>query len=94
MQTDEIAALLIGATAMGSATIALFFYRFWTHTHDRLFAAFALAFGIFSASRVAASLLQNEDSAVWAYALRSVAFAIILVAIVAKNREGSAGGAQ
>lgn len=83
---NDLATLINGATAMGSATIALIFVRYWFRSRDSLFAAFALAFGIFAASRVAASLLAADDHAVWAYALRCAAFGVILVAILAKNR--------
>lgn len=85
MQND-VASLLFGATAMGSATIALIFLRYWTRTRDMLFAAFATAFGIFALSRVAASLLAADDDAIWAYGLRCAAFGIILFAVIAKNR--------
>lgn len=91
MQTEQITMLMIGATAMGSATISLIFWRHWIQTRDRLFAAFAVAFAMFAASRVAASLLAADDFAVWAYALRSVAFGVILVAIIAKNRVAGGG---
>jgi hypothetical protein len=83
---NDVTTLLIGATAMGSATIALIFLRYWTRTRDSLFAAFAIAFGCFALSRVAASLLAADDDAVWAYALRCVAFGVILVAVISKNR--------
>ena len=41
----------MGAIAMASAVVALFFVRFWRETGDRLFAIFALAFLLLGITR-------------------------------------------
>jgi len=78
MATEQIVTLMNGATAMGSAAIALIFLRYWRRSRDRLFAAFAIAFGLFAASRIAASLFAAAEFDVLTYGLRCVAFIVIL----------------
>jgi hypothetical protein len=80
---DLLSGILI---AMYGAT-ALFFLRFWVSAKDRLFALFALAFGVLAAQRLALSLTNAtmEDQTVF-YLIRLAAFVIIVVAIVDKNR--------
>jgi hypothetical protein len=45
-------AFLSGAISMACLTIGLFFFRFWRQTGDRLFIAFAAAFGILMVERL------------------------------------------
>lgn len=58
-----------------------------TRSRDRLFAYFALAFAIMAASWTALVFFRPEEEArTIVYAIRFVAFALILLAIVDKNR--------
>ena len=84
-----LAALIAGALAAGYAVAGLFFAKFWSRTRDRLFAMFALAFGLLAVQRIAIILTDSwiEDTT-WLYVLRLVAFLLILVAIIDKNRQG------
>jgi hypothetical protein len=79
--------LLSGVLIGFYATVALFFARFWVSTRDRLFALFALSFGLLGVQRLALTLTRGsmEDQTAF-YLLRLVAFLIILVAIIDKNR--------
>lgn len=79
--------LMIGAIAMGFAIAALFFLRFWYHTRDRLFGFFALSFFVLAINRVALGL-REDITGVGAdlYWIRLTAFAVILLAILDKNR--------
>jgi len=78
---------LLGATAMGCLTIALFFAGFWRDTGDRFFALFALGFAIFAANRsILLFLDEAAEGRTYAYAIRLLAFVVIAVAIVDKNR--------
>ena len=77
---------LSGAIVTGHLVAALLFARSWRDTGDRLFAAFALAFALLSAQRLALSFLGGREHAVLLYAVRLAAFAIILWAIIDKNR--------
>ncbi len=79
--------LVAGALTMGYAIAALFFFRFWRQTADRLFALFAASFAILAIQRVALALTVDiPANAVWLYTLRLVAFLLILAAILEKNR--------
>jgi hypothetical protein len=81
---------LDGASAMCCAVISLFFFAYWRQTRDRLFAIFALAFTVFGVNRVVLSALdENADGRVYVYAVRLLAFALIIVAVVDKNRQAS-----
>jgi len=85
--------LLAGAMIAGYAVAALFFLRFWSQSRDRLFAMFSAAFLLMALQRVALVVNQaRTDTIVWPYAIRLLAFLLILWAIVDKNRKGSNGG--
>jgi len=75
-----------GAIAMGFCVAGLFFLRFWRDTGDRLFALFALAFILMAVSRAYFALTESPDAGEDRYWVRFAAFAIILVAILDKNR--------
>jgi hypothetical protein len=77
-----------GATALACAAVALFFFRFWRQSGDRLFAFFALAFLAFAANRCVLLYVDSEDevTAAAVYLIRLAAFVLIIVGIVEKNR--------
>jgi hypothetical protein len=79
--------MLMGAIAVASLTVGLFFFRFWRHTRDRFFLYFALSFWIEACNRVALGLWvgANEDGAL-SYSIRVVAYGLILLAIWQKNQ--------
>lgn len=82
---------LSGAVALGFFVCALFFLRFWRRTRDQLFLAFALAFGLLGVGQTIialASIPTEERSSL--YLIRLAAFALIIVAILRKNRSASA----
>jgi hypothetical protein len=68
------------------------FHRFWRDARDRLFGLFALSFLVLAVNRVALILLQtqgiNPDYFFW---IRFVAFAVILIAVLDKNRSSLTG---
>ena len=69
------------------AVIALFFLKFRARTGDRLFALFAAAFLLLAVQRLALTVAREwGESTTWLYGLRLLAFVIIIVAIVDKNR--------
>jgi len=79
---------LSGAVALGFFVCALFFLRFWRRTRDTLFLAFALAFvlmGLGQSILALANIPTEERGSI--YLLRLAAFAVIIFAIVRKNRE-------
>ncbi len=78
---------LSGAVALGFFVCALFFLRFWRRTRDALFLAFALAFvlmGIGQSILALANIPTEERGSI--YLFRLAAFALIIIAIVRKNR--------
>lgn len=79
--------LMSGLLVALDAVAGLFFLRFWYTSRDRLFALFGAAFWILAIQRVLLSITRSvfEDQAIF-YTLRLLAFVIIIVAIVDKNR--------
>ncbi|HEV7221867.1 MAG TPA: DUF5985 family protein [Pirellulales bacterium] len=83
---------LMGATAMACAVAGLFFLRFWRETGDRLFAIFAAAFWLFGLTRFALSLSPTTnvhefgEHEFYIYLVRLAVFALILLAVLDKNR--------
>ena len=81
---------LSGAVTFGFLLAGMFFLRFWKRTGDLLFLAFAAAFwllGIGQALLTLTSIPEEERS--WLYLVRLAAFALILAAVVRKNRSPS-----
>ena len=81
--------LILGAIAMASSIAALFFLRFWRRTRDPLFIWFALAFAVDAITRVALGLgdaVSEQESLI--YLARLVTFALIVAAVIQKNRGG------
>jgi len=81
---------LAGAVTFGFFVSALFFLRFWRSTQDGLFMAFALAFGLLGIVQAALALgnIPTEER-YSVYLIRLAAFALILFAIMRKNRSAS-----
>lgn len=82
--------VFLGGTLFASyVVVALFFFRFWRESRDRLFAIFAGAFLLLALQRV---LLATEVAVVedqtWYYVIRLLAFLLMLGAILDKNRGG------
>ena len=80
--------LMLGAIAMGSMVAGLLFLRYWRDGRDRFFLLFALSFFVEGANRIALALSErpNEGSP-WYYGVRVVAYSLILLAILEKNRK-------
>ena len=77
---------LSGAATAGYLVAAGFFWRFYRKTHDRLFAAFSIAFLCFALNQALVGLLTvhfEPESLV--YVLRILGFVVILGAILDKN---------
>jgi hypothetical protein len=79
-------AFLSGALCLGYVTAALYFVRFWRDTRDRLFVFFAASFVLLALQRV--SLMAVETAPALeppSYALRLLAYLVILGGIIDKN---------
>jgi hypothetical protein len=81
-----------GAIMMGFCVAGLCFLKFWRRSRDRFFLWFSLAFWIMAVNRLFLMILSpdrrvpSEDHAIL-YVVRLVAFSILLLAIVEKNRK-------
>ncbi len=90
MTIDYTAAVLSGAIAMASLAAALFFLKFWRRTSDVFFLLFAMAFAIDAVDRAAIGLAGGfEEFHPAFYLLRLLTFALIIAAILLKNRARS-----
>ena len=84
---SSLSSLLSGAVAMASFAATLFFLKFWRQTLDRFFLLFALAFALDAATRLALGLtsISAEIEPIF-YITRLLTYALIIAAIVVKNR--------
>ncbi len=82
---------LMGAIAIGSFAVGLFFLRFWRSTHDRFFLYLMLSFWIEAGNRVAIAWTDSmhEDAPIF-YLIRLLSYGLILAAIWHKNRSPDA----
>lgn len=79
---------LQGALVMASLCVALFFLRFWRATSERLFLLFSLAFCLLAANWALPSL--GGPLAPQAHLFRFLAFIVIALAVLDKNRRKEA----
>jgi hypothetical protein len=86
MTEHEIAVLqAIAATAAGAN--GLFLFRFWRQSADSLFALLGTAFWLLALSwGLLAFVSPTQESRPYVYGIRLVAFAMVIVGIVQKNR--------
>jgi uncharacterized membrane protein HdeD (DUF308 family) len=88
--TSPLNLFMLGAIAALSIIAAVFFFRFWRETSDRLFLVFGLAFGIEGINRTALALSANpREGEPFFYVVRAFAFLLILYAIWDKNRSNA-----
>ena len=79
---------LSGAICTAHLVIALFFLRFWRRTRDRFFIFLSASFFLLALERVVISLLpESAEMTPYPYTIRLVAFTLLIVGIVIKNRE-------
>lgn len=75
----------VSATAAVAA--GLFFFRFWRESRDRLFAFFGAAFWVLAVSWALLALINpSDETRPYAYAIRLVAFLLMIAGMVDKNR--------
>ena len=88
---DHLNPFILGMVVMACAVAGLFFLRFWRRTRDRLFVMFAAAFWILGLNWMLLSFTEPEAETrrVLLYAIRLMAFALILIAIIDKNRKAA-----
>jgi hypothetical protein len=78
----------VSATAAVAA--GLFFFRFWRESRDRLFAFFGASFWVLAVSWTLLALVNpSDETRPYIYAIRLVAFLLMIVGMVDKNRAGT-----
>lgn len=78
---------LWGSLMMGSLASALFFWRYWQLSRDRLFVGFAIAFLFLALNWALLAIIRpGDETRHWFYAIRLAAFVTIIWSVVDKNR--------
>jgi hypothetical protein len=77
---------LLGLIVMACLVAGLFFVRFWRKTRDRLFAVFALAFWLLALNWTLLAITARDEVRPSLYGIRLLAFVLILLGIIDKNR--------
>jgi hypothetical protein len=84
----DVLPFLQGICVTAAGVSGLFFLRFWRDSRDPLFGFFAAAFWLLALSWVLLALTSpTEETRPYIYAVRLVAFVLIIVAMIVKNRE-------
>ena len=84
----DLHAYLLGAVSALSVVAVVFFLRYWRLSGDRFFLIFAVAFSLMAVNWAAVAVTAPaSESRHWVYAIRLLAFLVILAAIVDKNRD-------
>ncbi|HEV7855439.1 MAG TPA: DUF5985 family protein [Herminiimonas sp.] len=82
--------ILTGAIGMASLIAALFFLRYWKTTRDRFFLYFAASFFIQGINRfVLVQGTGGTDDTPTSYIFRLVAYSLIVIAVLEKNRRST-----
>lgn len=78
-----------GGAAIASWIVAMFLFKFWRESRDRLLLLFSLAFVVLGLNWALVSAFQpGGETRHLFYLVRLVAFLLILGAILDKNRRG------
>jgi hypothetical protein len=89
--THDLVVFLQGTAAMACLVAGVLFLAYWRDSGDRLFVYFATAFWVLALNYVSVAAIDpRAEQRHWFYALRLVAFGLILVGIADKNRRGGA----
>jgi hypothetical protein len=80
---------MLGAIVMACFAAGLFFLRFWRKTRDRLVVIFAIAFWILGLNWLCLAFTTVDEVRTILYMFRLLAFVLIIVGIVDKNRSTS-----
>jgi hypothetical protein len=87
MTSGDAHVFLSGALTATCFVATLFFARYWATSRDRFYLFFAAAFAMMGVNWTAvATISPTEETRHYFYVVRLVAFLLLLVAIVEKNR--------
>ena len=80
---------LWGALAVTSVIASIFFMRYFRLTRDRLFVFFSIAFLVMALNWIGLAIADPSiETRHQVYVLRLLAFVLILIGIIDKNRRG------
>ena len=83
----RVIAFLQAVNATAAFIAGVFFLRFWRDSRDTLFAFFGAAFWLLGLSWALLALVDpTAETQPYIYAIRLVAFGLLIVAMVNKNR--------
>jgi hypothetical protein len=83
---------ILGALTMASCVIGLFFLRFWRQSGDRLLLVFATAFFVLAVDwGVRGALEPTVETRHYFFLIRLVAFVLLVIGIIDKNRGRPSG---
>lgn len=86
----------IACAAFGASGV--FFFKFWRASRDPFFFYFTIACWLLAIERCAILALDRapkapeigSESGIWVYLIRLVAFVVILIGVIQKNKRGRA----
>ena len=85
----SLIAFLQTVSATAALAAGLVFFRFWRESRDRLFAFFGAAFWVLAVSWALLALVNpSAETRPYVYAIRLVAFLLMIAGMVDKNRAG------
>ena len=91
MNANEINLALLGALALAAWVAGLFFLRFWRLSRDRIFIFFCAAFWLLGVNWLSLAVIHwVPETRHQAYIVRLLAFVLIIVGVIDKNRRGRA----
>jgi hypothetical protein len=92
VNVDIVNAFFQGGCTLACFVIGVFFLRFWRVSHDRLFLFFMAGFWTFAVHWIGLRVLGAADEGRhWFYVVRLVAFMLIAIGVIDKNRRNRGG---
>lgn len=83
----SVVAFLQAVNATAAIVAGLLFIRFWRDSRDTLFAFFGAAFWLFGCSWALLALINPDaETQPYIYAIRLVAFGLLIIGMINKNR--------
>ena len=90
MSTGSLVTFLYGAVSLAAIVAGLFFLRFWRASGDRLFLFLVSGFWLLAADWAALALMPDaSENRVTIYLVRFLAFVLIIVGVIDKNRRAA-----
>ena len=93
MNASEVNLVLHSALSICAWVAGLFFLRFWTLSRDRLFLYFCIAFWLLALNWLGLAVIHwVPETRHQVFVVRLLAFVLIIVGVVEKNRRGRSSG--